>query len=182
MFGQSSFTDLDFADNVSVLVELLELVTTLETMESEAASLGLKVNWQKTKVQTLRCPLSCWEDMPLTIWGLGPRRHGSWGVCLPWLSDPMNNRKHLWHQPPKCHHSCCHAEPRKSDLEVTARYLNEVEAVQNVHLTNIPVWFVCMYDRCAWPVVSAYAAWHQMVPICVEWWCTEANLIQNSLQ
>jgi len=23
--------------------------------------------------------------------------------------------------------------------------------------------------------VSAYAAWHQMVPICTEWWCTEAN-------
>ena len=25
------------------------------------------------------------------------------------------------------------------------------------------------------PVVSAYAAWHQMVPIGTEWWCTEAN-------
>ena len=23
--------------------------------------------------------------------------------------------------------------------------------------------------------MSAYAAWHQMVPICMEWWCTEAN-------
>ena len=23
--------------------------------------------------------------------------------------------------------------------------------------------------------MSAYAAWHQMVPICTEWWCTEAN-------
>ena len=67
MFGQSSFTDLDFADNVSVLVELLELVTTLETMESEAASLGLKVNWQKTKVQDLGCR----EDMPLAIKVLG---------------------------------------------------------------------------------------------------------------
>jgi len=28
---------------------------------------------------------------------------------------------------------------------------------------------------CTRPVVSAYAAWHQMVPICTEWWCTEAN-------
>jgi len=27
------------------------------------------------------------------------------------------------------------------DLEITARHLNEVEAVQHVHLTNIPVWF-----------------------------------------
>ena len=44
-FGLSSFTDLDFADDVSLLAELL-----LETMASEAASLGLEVNWQKTKV------------------------------------------------------------------------------------------------------------------------------------
>jgi len=66
----------------------------------------------------------------------------------------------------------CHAEPRKSDLEVTARYLNEVEAVQQVHLTNIPVWFGMLgdiKDGCsAQPVVSPYAAWHQMVPVCPE--------------
>jgi len=35
----------------------------LETMASEAASLGLEVTWQKTKVQALGCR----EDMPLTI-------------------------------------------------------------------------------------------------------------------
>ena len=63
-FGQSSFTDLDFADNVSLLAELLELlVPILETMASEAASLGLEANWQKTKVQALGCR----EDVPLTI-------------------------------------------------------------------------------------------------------------------
>ena len=34
---------------------------------------------------------------------------------------------------------CCHhAEPRKSYLEVTARYLSEVEAVQHVHLMASP--------------------------------------------
>ena len=38
------------------------------------------------------------------------------------------------------------AELRKSDLEVTARHLNEVEAVQHVHLTNIPVWFGLLGD------------------------------------
>ena len=32
-----------------------------------------------------------------------------------------------------------------------------------------------MQDRCTRPVVSAYAAWHQIVTICTEWWCTEAN-------
>ena len=63
-FGQSSFTDLDFADDVSLLAEMLELlVPILETIASEAASLGLEVNWQKTKVQALGCR----EDMPLTI-------------------------------------------------------------------------------------------------------------------
>ena len=62
--GQSSFTDLDFADDVSLLADLLELlVPILETTESEAASLGFEVNWQKTKVQAL----GCMEDMPLTI-------------------------------------------------------------------------------------------------------------------
>ena len=60
----SSFTDLDFADDVSLLAERLELLVPIsETMASEAASLGLEVNWQKTKVQAL----SCREDMPLTI-------------------------------------------------------------------------------------------------------------------
>jgi len=62
-FGQSSFTDLDFADDVSLLAELLELLPILETVASEAASLGLEVNWQKTKVQALGCR----EDMALTI-------------------------------------------------------------------------------------------------------------------
>jgi len=63
-FGQSSFTDLDFADDVSLLAELLELlVPILETFASDAASLGFEVNWQKTKVQALGCR----EDMPLTI-------------------------------------------------------------------------------------------------------------------
>jgi len=66
--GQSSFTDLDFADDDSLLAELLELlVPILETMASDAASLGLEVNWQKTKVQVLGCR----EDMPLTIKVLG---------------------------------------------------------------------------------------------------------------
>jgi len=39
------------------------LVPILETIASEAASLGFEVYWQKTKVQALGCR----EDMPLTI-------------------------------------------------------------------------------------------------------------------
>jgi len=57
-------TYLDFADDVSLLAELLELlVPILETIASEAASRGFEVNWQKTKIQALGCR----EDMPLTI-------------------------------------------------------------------------------------------------------------------
>ena len=49
-FGQSSFTDLDFADDVSLLAELLELlVPILETIASEAASLGFEVHWQRQR-------------------------------------------------------------------------------------------------------------------------------------
>jgi len=53
-FGQDSYTDLDFADDISVLAELLELlISVLEMMASEAISLGFGVSWQKTKVQAL---------------------------------------------------------------------------------------------------------------------------------
>ena len=53
-FGQQSFTDLDYADDVSLLAELLELlVPVLEVFQEEAAPLGLEVNWQKTMVQAL---------------------------------------------------------------------------------------------------------------------------------
>jgi len=53
---------------VALLAELLELlVPALETMASEAASLGLEPNWQKTKVQALGSR----QDVPSTITVLG---------------------------------------------------------------------------------------------------------------
>jgi len=67
-FGPHSFSDLDFADDVALLAKLLELlVPALETMASEAVSLGLELNWQKTKVQALGSR----EDVPSSITVLG---------------------------------------------------------------------------------------------------------------
>jgi len=67
-FGQHSFTDLDFADDVCLLAEMLKLlVPALETMASEAARLGLEVNWLKTKVQALGSR----KDEPTTVSVLG---------------------------------------------------------------------------------------------------------------
>ena len=69
-FGPHSFLDLDFVDDVALLTELHELlVPALETMASEPASLGLKLNWQKIKVQVLGSR----EDEPSTITVLGRR-------------------------------------------------------------------------------------------------------------
>ena len=54
---------------LSLFTELLELsVPTLETMASEAASLGLEINWLKTTVQVLGC-----REYIYAI-----NQHGSW--------------------------------------------------------------------------------------------------------
>jgi len=50
--GEESFSDLDYADNVTLLVEMLEtLVAGLQVLQDEAVPLGLEVNWTKTKIQ-----------------------------------------------------------------------------------------------------------------------------------
>jgi len=50
--GQEVFTDLDFADDVSIMAEMLEvLILALEIMNEESSALGLEVNWNKTKIQ-----------------------------------------------------------------------------------------------------------------------------------
>jgi len=85
-FGPHLFSDLDFADDVALLVKLLELlVPALETMTSEAASLRLEMNCQKRKVQALVNYCS--------------RAGGcsSWGICISWLPYPLNNSKLFWY-------------------------------------------------------------------------------------
>jgi len=49
--GKEVFTDLDFADDVSLLAEMLEaLVLALTVMQEEASTFGLQINWSKTKI------------------------------------------------------------------------------------------------------------------------------------
>ena len=50
--GEESFSDLDYADNVTLLAEMLEtLVAGLLILQDETAPLGLQVNWTKTNIQ-----------------------------------------------------------------------------------------------------------------------------------
>ena len=51
--GTETFTDLDYADDVALLSEMLEvLLLALDVLKNEASPLGLEVNWQKTKIQS----------------------------------------------------------------------------------------------------------------------------------
>ena len=46
------FTNLDFADDVAVMSEMLKiLILALEILHEEFSDLGLEVNWIKTKIQ-----------------------------------------------------------------------------------------------------------------------------------
>jgi len=55
--GSEPFSDLDFVDHVALLSEMLSLlVLALEIMDEEARSLGLIINWSKTKIQTMLDP------------------------------------------------------------------------------------------------------------------------------
>ena len=50
--GNEIFSDLDFADDVSLLASMLEiLVLALEILHEESSQLGLEINWSKTKLQ-----------------------------------------------------------------------------------------------------------------------------------
>jgi len=59
-FGDHSYADVDFADDVGLLTELMELlVPVLEALATEAESLGLEVHWQKTMMQGFRQHSGC---------------------------------------------------------------------------------------------------------------------------
>ena len=72
-FGQYSFTDLDYADDVSLLSEMLQLlVPVLESFQVEAAPLGLEVNWHWARLRMSHPPSGCvgrtfsvWTSLPI---------------------------------------------------------------------------------------------------------------------
>ena len=57
--GVAVFTDLDYADDVVLLAEMLEiLLISLDIMQREAKPFGLEINWNKTKIQHIDNQLS----------------------------------------------------------------------------------------------------------------------------
>jgi len=50
--GEEICTELDYADDVSLLASMLEiLVLGLEILHEESSQIGLEINWSKTKLQ-----------------------------------------------------------------------------------------------------------------------------------
>jgi len=50
VFGQDPYTDLDFADDISLLAELLSLlIPVLEAFDEEAAAIGLRLTRTKQR-------------------------------------------------------------------------------------------------------------------------------------
>lgn len=53
-FGNVSITDLDYADDVAILAEVVQVLQqALEVMHLETQPLGLMISWDKTKAQSL---------------------------------------------------------------------------------------------------------------------------------
>jgi len=53
IMGNESFSDMDYANDAAILVELLlVLLFSLEIFNLEAPRVGLQVNWTQTKIQS----------------------------------------------------------------------------------------------------------------------------------
>ena len=60
--GSNLFTDLDYADDITLFVDKPEVLSiALETMEQESAKFRFRVSWMKTKIQNVGAgpPASC---------------------------------------------------------------------------------------------------------------------------
>jgi len=50
------FTDLDFADDVALLAEMVEiLILALDVMRQKVCPFGLEIKWTKTKIGGWKC-------------------------------------------------------------------------------------------------------------------------------
>jgi len=67
--GSETFSDLDFADDVTLLTEMLSVcILAMEIMQEEAAIFGIEINWLKAKIQMVgtrdptlpECCTCCW--------------------------------------------------------------------------------------------------------------------------
>jgi len=109
-FGQCAFTDLDFADDTSILAELLELlVPALEIFQEEATALDLEVNWQKTMVQALGsefCQGRAFKS--LYLWARCPTYAV---ICLPRSYDSLVLWQRSRDTQAQCHDTISNAEP-----------------------------------------------------------------------
>jgi len=66
--GEQVFTDLDYADDMALLAQMLEvLLLSLSVMDEEAKPLGLHISWSKTKIQQIGEP--CYSQSYLTVAG-----------------------------------------------------------------------------------------------------------------
>ena len=89
--SEEVFTDLDYADDVARLAQMLEvLLLSLSVMNKEAKLLGLCINWSKTKIQQITEPR--YSQSNLTV--AGKRECGYREPrCLSWKSDGQESRK-----------------------------------------------------------------------------------------
>ena len=66
MVGHEVFTDLDFADDVSIMAEMLEVIIfALEIVDEESFQLELEINWNKTKIQAPESPQAALSMVPV---------------------------------------------------------------------------------------------------------------------
>jgi len=87
--GEESFTDLDYADDVALLAEMLDfLVAGLLVLQEEAAPLRLQINWTKTKIQQIRVP----RLTPLTV-QVAAENVELVNDCIPWFANISRRRK-----------------------------------------------------------------------------------------
>ena len=95
VFCSDAYTDLDFADNICLLAELLSLlIPVLEAMIDEAAAIGLEVNWDKT---SSGCGNSSARPGGIgRAWAPG-RSHQQ--ICLPPHPNTLHSPQQLRHSP-----------------------------------------------------------------------------------